>query len=606
MSSGGAGSGTVPGTTGLSVVAARLPHPVSRRRVGWFGLLVAIGAAQGGAAVGVALLVERGFSLLVTDRAPLTSEVGAWLVGGLLAAVVVSAAARRAERVTAERVGQSYVVEVRDQLFAHLTRVPSRLLGTKNRGNMLLKFVGDLNALRKWVSLGLSRLLVAGVAIVVAVTAVAVVDVGLGLALGVVLALGASATALLTGRLMRTTREARRRRAKLTGQVTERLSNVAVVQAGGQERRERRRVGKRSEAVASAMLDKARAAGNMRAVAEGTAVLATAAVLVVGAARVADGKVGVSTVVAVMSITGLLSGYLRDLGRVTEYAAAASVARDAARRFLAVPRLKAPEGAVRLEAPAGRIHVADVRVEGSLRGVTGTVPAGTTLAIVGPNGAGKSTLVGVIARLVPPDSGRVEIDGVDLAACTVSSVRRAVGVASPDLPLLKGSLARNVRYRWPKADQDSVDRVATLANLHQVVADLPDGWDTDVGEGGSRLSAGQRARAVIARAALGDPPVLVLDEAEAHLDRHAAGVVDRVVGDRAGTSLVVTHRRELVERADLVWYLADGMLAEVGRPADLLRGDSLTARLFAVTPTTQGATVVRRPMEGDHASGVRA
>ncbi|MGJ7440657.1 ATP-binding cassette domain-containing protein [Aquipuribacter sp. MA13-6] len=559
----------------------RLPRAVSHARAPWFALLVGIGAAQGLAAVGVALLVERGFDVLLTQGAPLSGRPGLLIAAGLAVAVVVLGLARRAERVTAERVGQSYVVQVRGQLFSHLTRVPGRRLGAKNRGNMLLKFVGDLNALRQWVSLGLARLLVAGVAIGVAVAAVLVVDVVLGLGLGLVLLIGAAATGALAPSLLRTTRRARRRRARLTGEVTERLSHVGVVQAAGQERRERRRIGRRSSAVAGAMLARAKVAGSMRGVAEGTAVAATAVVLLVGAGRVGAGAVDTATVVAVMSIAGLLSGYLRDLGRVAEYAAAASVARDAVRSFLAVEPAHDPVDAPDLAPRGGAVSVVGVTVAGSLDDVTVTAPAGATVAVVGPNGAGKSSLVAVIARLLPADSGTVMIDRQDVMACSLRSVRQHVGMATPDLPLLKGSLERNVRYRLPRAEQAEVDRVVDLCGLATVVDTLPDGWRTDVGEGGSRLSAGQRARVMVARAALGDPAVLVLDEAEAHLDRHAAEVVDRVLDDRVGTTLVVTHRRELVARTDLVWHLRDGRVVEVGPPAQVLVGDGPTARLFA-------------------------
>lgn len=558
-----------------------LPRAIGPGRLRLFALLVGIGAGQAAAAVGVALLVERGFDTFVTASLTPLSRQGATLVAGLLLGVLVAALLRRAERVVAERVGQHYVLQVRDQLFRHLTRVPSRDLGRKHRGSMLLKFVGDLNALRQWVSLGLARLLVAGVALTGALTAMVVINVALGVAIAVVLLCGAAAVAGVAPALLRTTREARRRRARLTGEVTERLSHVGVLQAAGQERRERRRVRRRSELVADAMVDRARASGTTRAVTEGTAVLATVVALVVGAAEVARGAASPGTVVAAMSIAGLLSGYLRDLGRVAEYAAGATVARAAVARFLAMESMPTEPDLPDLEADVGEVELEDVSLGDALTSVTLRAPAGAVVAVVGPNGAGKSTLVSVLARLVAPDSGAVRIDGQDLARCNLASVRRAVGVASPDLPLLRGSMSRNVRYRLPKADDETVARVSALCELEVVAATLPDGWRSDVGETGTKLSTGQRARLLLARAALGEPAVLVLDEAEAHLDLHAAGIVDRVVGDRrARTTVVVTHRRELVERADVVWSLADGRVVEVGAPEELLSGDGPTARLL--------------------------
>lgn len=557
-----------------------VPKPLARSRWPLFAGLVAIGIAQAVGAIGTGLLVQHAFDRLVSGVAPVTATVVLVLAGGLALTVGLTAVMRAQERVTAERLGQAYVLEVRSVLFRHLTRVPARDLGHKNRGSMLQKFVGDLSALRSWVSLGLARLLVAGIAVGLAVVALSFMNVMLGVSIAAVLALGALATYFTSARLLRTSREARKRRARLTGEVSERLSHVGVLQASGQERRERRRVGKHSNKVAAAMIDKARASGMTRAIAEGTAGLATVAALLVGAAEVRSGRATPGTVVAAATVAGLLAGHLRDLGRVAEYAAGAVVARDAVRRFLALPRLPDAAGLPDLGPAAGRLELDGVTLDGALVDVTVTAEPGQVVAVVGPNGAGKSTLVSVAARLVDPDRGTVRLDGQDIRACSLSSVRAAIGVAGPDLPLLRGSVGRNVRYRVPKADEAEVARVSALCGLEGLLDELPGGWKADVGEGGSRLSAGQRARLTVARAVLGRPPLLILDEAEAHLDRDAAGVVDRVLADHSGTALIVTHRRELAERADVVWCLHDGHLVEAGPPDELLAGSGPTARLL--------------------------
>lgn len=205
----------------------------------------------------------------------------------------------------------------------------------------------------------------------------------------------------------------------------------------------------------------------------------------------------------------------------------------------------------------------------AVENVTLAVPRGVMGAIVGPNGAGKSTLTAVVARLIDPDEGSVYIDGQDVSAHSLRSVRQAVGISSPSMPLLSGSMRRNVTYRMPKVDPEELDRVSRLCGLDELAASLPDGWNTNVGPGGSNLSAGQQARISIARAALGRPKLLVLDEAEAHLDSENSRVVDRVLADHQGTALVVTHRHELMASTDLVWSLADGRVVEVATPDEL-------------------------------------
>lgn len=576
-----------PGPTDAEL---RMPRPISGVRWWRLAQLLLIGLGQALAAIGFALLMERGFNTLVTPAATSTGPDSpattapipvAWLAAGLGLAIVGSGWLMRMERVYAEKLGQHYVTEVRERLFTHLTEVPARAMGKKNRGAMLMKFVGDLSALRLWVARGLARLIVAGIAISISLTALAFMNRWLAVGVGSILLVGAGLTVALAPWMMRTARESRRRRSRLTGEVTERLTQVAVVQATGQERRERRRVGRRSDKVAAAMVDQARASGAARAVAEGTGVAASAAALVIGGLEVRSGGASPGTVVAAVSVAGMLATYLRDLGRVAEYASRAAVARRAVRRFLRIPVLPQVPGAPDLLVLRGEVEIDDVHLADVLRGVTVRAEAGQRVVIVGTNGAGKTTLASLVSRAIDPDRGSVCIDQQDLRSRSLTSVRNAVGVAAPALPLLTGSMRRNVTYRLPKVSTKELARVSDLCRLSELAASLPKGWDSEVGAGGGRLSAGQQARIAIARAALGRPPVLILDEAEAHLDRASAGVLDAVLDDHRGTSIVVTHRRDRVESADVVWCMDEGKVVEVGPPEILLAGDGLTARLFA-------------------------
>ncbi len=560
-----------------------LARVLSRERLPLYIRLVAIGIVQAGGSIGAALLIRSAHHGSSGPASPGAGRM-AVLAISLIIAVVVAAGARAAERVAAERLGQHYVIEVRADLFEHLTNVPARHLGQRNRGNMLLRFVGDLTALRNWVSLGLARLLVAGIVVTLAVSFLIYLDPSIGLAVTVVLIAGTIATWLTTPRLRTSNRMARRWRAKLMGEVAERLAHIGVLQAAGQQRRENRRIARLSAAVSAAMVDQARASGVCRAVAEGTSGLAVVAVIVVGAAQAAGGGASPGTVLAAVTVVGMLTGHLRDLGRVTEYAAGARVARAAARRFLALPTLADPAGLPKLAVHGGRLELDGIGLDGVLDGVTLSAEPGQTVAIVGGNGAGKSTLVALIARMLDPDRGQVRVDGQDLRSCTVKSVRTAIGMAGPDLPLLRGTIERNVLYRQPRAKLGEIARVTALCGLDALVAALPGGWQAEVGDGGSRLSAGQQARIMIARAALGRPKLLILDEPEAHLDASAADVVDRVLADHTGTALVVTHRHELVERADVVWCLQGGRVVEVGPPQTVLCSDGPTARLMKTMP----------------------
>ncbi|MCR8670670.1 ABC transporter ATP-binding protein [Agrococcus sp. HG114] len=571
----------------MSGGAARLPRPLERGRIGSFALLVAVGVAQAAGAIGLALLVQAAFDAIVLAWAspePVDDPTWQRLLGIVLllgAAVSVTATCRALERAVAERLGQHYVQQVRDRLFRHLTRVPARTLGRKASGALLLRFVGDLSALRTWVSLGLSRLLVSGVAVALVLAALSAIAPRLTVAVALALLVGTLATLAVGMALADASRDARRRRARLSGEVSERLTNVGVLQASGQELRERRRIRRKGEAVADAMVRQARASGTARGVAEATGGAATIAVLIAGALDVRLGDASPAAVVGALTVVGMLATHVRDLGRVAEYHAGARVARAAAIRFLELPPL--PDAPELPDLPDGRglLELRDVSLEPGLRGVTATAAPGQTVAVVGGNGAGKSTLGVVAARLADPDGGAVRLDGADLRDVRLRSVRRAIGVVGPDLPLMRGSLERNVRYRHPRIDEAELERVARLTGVDALAASLEHGWATDVGEGGRLLSAGQRTRASVARAMLGDPRILVLDEAEAHLDARTREVLRQVVRKRSGTTIVITHDAGLVASADVVWHLADGRLVEQGPPRQLLAGDGPTARLFA-------------------------
>jgi len=545
-----------------------------RRRI--FGLLLANGMGQAAAAIATAVLVEYAFDQLLAAQAETRGELAVVAVG-LPVAAGVTAFLRARERVDAERLGQRFVHEVRLVLFGHVVNTSPRSLQRRSQGGTLLRFVGDLNALRQWVSLGLSRLAVAGIMVVGTVTALALVSPALALAVGGAVLLGAVVAVHQGNGLQDAVRQTRRRRGRLARNVNEKLHTVAVVQAFGQVEPERRLLAKQSKKLSRAMVARARVVGRLRAVTEATGALATAVVLVVGAA-VGEAP---GAVAGAMTIVGLLVAQLRDLNRCQEYWHGSTVASQKVRQVLDRPTsVHDDPGLPDLVPGPGRLEFLGVGLEEVLHDVSATAEAGARVAVVGPNGAGKSTLLTVAARLVDPERGQVLLDGQDLAGCNLASVRRSLGLAGPDLPLLRGSLEANLAYRWPAAPPEELRRVRELCDLDDVVDELSDGEDTRVAEGGVSLSAGQRQRIALGRALLGDPPVLLLDEADANLDQRARHVLDRVVAAHRGTVVLVTHRLEQVESADVVWCMEDGRLVEVGTPGELLRAGGPTARLL--------------------------
>ncbi len=546
--------------------------------------LVANGLGQAWAALALALVVQRTFTQIAAGTSP-SVPAAAGLVVGFALSIGASAWLRARERVDAEQLGQGYVHDLRLQLFDHLTALSPRAVSDRSTGGTALRFVGDLSAVRRWVSLGLARLAVA--ATMIAATLLALWSIEPLLAVVTALATGvAGGGALIVGPGLRAAdREARRRRARLAGRITEAVASVGVIQANGAVPRERGRLVRGSDGLRGAMVGRARHLGRLGAIGDGSGTAALAALLLGAMVAGVDGP----SVAAGMTVLGLLVPHLRGLTRIQEYRQGASVAAEAIERFLDRPVRAAAVAAKRpLPAGPGRLELIDVRFGDTLLGLTAVADPGRTIALVGPNGAGKSTLFSLVAGLLEPDRGRIRLDGFDPSALDPIDLRRAVGIAGPDLPLLRGSVRRNLTYRVPGATDADVADLLDRCDLAELVASLSRGLDTRLAEGGANLSAGQRQRLLLARAALGAPRLLLLDEAEANLDVRTTEVVDRLLAERDGTTIVITHDERRVAGADEVWLLDGGVIAEAGPPADLLAGGSQTARLFRTDRPTVG------------------
>jgi ATP-binding cassette subfamily B protein len=238
---------------------------------------------------------------------------------------------------------------------------------------------------------------------------------------------------------------------------------------------------------------------------------------------------------------------------------------------------------------AGHVRIEDVTFTypgsdvAALAGVTLDVPAGTTLALVGETGSGKSTLAGLVARLHDPGAGRVTIDGIDLRDMRLADLAAIVGVVSQETYLLHTTIRENLRYAKPDATDAEIEAAARAAQVHDLIAELPDGYDTVVGSRGHRFSGGEKQRLAIARTLLRDPRVLVLDEATSALDTETERAVQRAFDAlRAGrTTITIAHRLSTVRDADRIAVVDHGRVAESGTHDALVAGGGRYAALAA-------------------------
>jgi ATP-binding cassette subfamily B protein len=284
----------------------------------------------------------------------------------------------------------------------------------------------------------------------------------------------------------------------------------------------------------------------------------------------------------------MASDPLRRLSRLQLQLTAAAAGAQAMYDLLDLPPSErpAPAAAPELAVRGGEIRFEQVRFcykPGvlALAGLDLVAPAGRTTALIGVSGGGKTTALHLLQRFWTPDGGRILIDGQDIAAVSLASLRRRIALVSQDVFLFDGSIRDNIRAGRPEASEEEIAAAARAAHADAFIRQLPDGYDTPVGELGGQVSGGQRQRIALARAFLKDAPVVLLDEFTSALDSETEGIVQRALDElgKGRTILMIAHRLATVQRADLIHVVVDGRVVESGSHRELVRAGGAYARL---------------------------
>jgi ATP-binding cassette subfamily B protein len=544
------------------------------------GRLLGSGAAALGsmlAGLGIPLLIQR----IVDGPVAHQDRVALALLSlGVLALGVLEAGLIYLRRALVARPTTDIEKRMRADLYHHLQHLPVAFHDRWGSGQLLSRAISDLTTIRQFLAFSGIFLVVNVLTVLVGMAILLVIAPTLG-GLVVIMAVPLVVLCLRYQRRYElAARLAQDQVGDLATTVEEATLGIRVLKSFGHGPRSTRTFLEQARELRRTELTKVRLLATMWSLIIALPELTLAAILAIGGYAVAAGSLSLGTVVGAVTILTYLRCPLDSLGWLlgdTANAAAATTryweVRDtvAAVTDPAVPRTPARpvRGALRLEGVRFRYPGATTEV---LRGVDLDVRPGETVALVGATGSGKTTLTALIPRLADVTGGRVLLDGVDVRDLALADLRTIVAMAFEDPVLLSASVRENVALGAPEADEDEVRRALRVAHAEEFVNALPWGLDTRIGEQGLTLSGGQRQRLALARAVLGNPAVLVLDDPLSALDVHTEAEVEAALRRvlRRVTALVVAHRPSTVQLADRVALLVDGRIEAVGTHSELL------------------------------------
>jgi ABC-type multidrug transport system fused ATPase/permease subunit len=511
-----------------------------------------------------------------------------WIVAAFLAAGLANWVTSYAQTYFTGWTGERILADLRTKLFRHLQRLSLGFYERNRAGVIISRLTNDVEALDLLVTDGVTSLVqntltLAGTAILLFV-----LDWRLGLATLAVMPAMAWATALFRIRSSRAYRAVRERLANVTATLAEDIAGMRVVQAFTREAQNLRRFEEVNAHYREANQRTVVQNGLYFPFVDFLSSVATAIVLGYGGYLVFGGSLTVGTLFAFLLYLSNFFDPVQQLSQLYNTFLSATAALDKIMDVLdEEPEVRDQPAARPLGRIEGHVHFDGVRFgygNGAevLHGIDLDVPAGTTVALVGHTGAGKSTIAKLLARFYEPREGRITIDGVDLRDVTQESLRRQLGIVPQEGFLFAGTVRDNIAFGRPDASPEDVIAAARAVGAHEFVMRLEDGYDTPVGERGSRLSLGQRQLVAFARALLADPRILILDEATSSVDigteRRIERALRRLLAGR--TAFIIAHRLSTIRDADLIVVLEHGRIVEQGSHDELLARRGLYTSLY--------------------------
>ncbi len=509
----------------------------------------------------------------------------ALLIAATFAGIYLTAAG---QRWLLSWVGLRVLATLRRDLFRHLQALPLGYHDTHIVGVTISRVINDVGVINDLLSQGVVTLVGDSVVLVGIVIAMISMSPKLALLSFSVLPLMVAATLLFTARAQRAFRQTRSGIAAVVGDLAENLSGMRVIQAFAQEGATFEHFDAVNRVNRDAHISAMTLSFVFLPTVEFLSMLATAVVLWFGGAFVIRAELSLGVVVAFLAYVTRFFDPIQELSQLYTTVQAAMAGGERVIEVLDTPAEVADRpDAIEMPPISGRIELDRVsfayrdQVE-VLHDVSLRIEPGQTVALVGPTGAGKTSIANLIARFYDVTEGAVRIDGIDVRDVRQRSLRGQMGLVPQDPFLFSGTIAENIAFGRPDASPAEIEAAARLARCHDFITGLPEGYQTAILEGGVNLSLGQRQLLCIARAALADPRILILDEATASVDTiteaYIQEAIDRLLEGR--TAIVIAHRLSTIRNADLICVVQDGRIVEQGRHEELLAHGGLYRELY--------------------------
>ena len=511
-----------------------------------------------------------------------------FLLFGLLILYILQAACKYFVSYQGHVMGAYMERDMRRQLFDHYEKLSFSYYDKNNTGQMMSKLVSDLFDISEFAHHGPENLFISSIKIVGSFVFLFLINWKLALVLAAVVVLMAIFCYRQNSSMQATFMDNRKKIGDVNARLQDTLAGIRVVQSFANEDIERKKFHVSNENFLISKDGNYRCMGNFQA---GTAFfqgLMYLLVLVAGGFLIAIGDMAPEDLAMYALYIGIFISPIQILVELTEMM---QKGLSGFRRFLAVietePEIVDAPDAEDLRDVKGDISYQDVSFryneeEPVLEHVTFSIPAGKSIALVGPSGGGKTTICSLLPRFYDVTGGSVTIDGRDIRSVTLKSLRENIGIVQQEVYLFGGTIRENIAYGKPDATEEEIITAAKEANIHDFIMDLPDGYDTFVGERGARLSGGQKQRISIARVFLKNPPILILDEATSALDneseRHIQKSLEALSKNR--TTITIAHRLSTIRNADEIIVIHDQNITERGTHKELLEKNGLYAHYY--------------------------